>query len=180
MLEKLNYKINSKIIIPSGPINGQGLKPIADCRYGLCPASFNACEMIAIYNLLEINNIHDYSFPDICLEMYKKVWALWGFFGSNVYLLDKFFIAHKIKITKTYNRNNFFRQLNDNHSGIISFWNSNNPLDGVHTVCVEKVNDKYKIYNRYNNRSYACTYSTWDEIVSPYRFMVGYIKIDQR
>lgn len=177
MLAKINYKVNSKIRIAPEPINGQGVGEISKCRYGLFPASFNGCEMIAIYNLLLLKGYKGHSFADICLEMYPKTWALWGLLGSDVYRLHKYFTKRNIK-TKRYfafSQNECFEEIDKNGAGIISFWNAKNPFKGIHTVCVEKTENGYRVYNRYNNKDYPYDYGYHTEITKNIRFLSGYI-----
>ena len=78
MLERKNYTINSLIDFGGETINGQGVGKISLCRYGFFSAGYNACEMIAIYNLLLRSGYEGHAFADICLEMYPKTWAFWG------------------------------------------------------------------------------------------------------
>ncbi|MBR3768821.1 MAG: hypothetical protein IKL10_11375 [Clostridia bacterium] len=177
MLEKSNYKINSEIDLGDGPINGQGVGQISKCRYGFFPASFNACEMIAIYNLLILNGYKGHKFAEICLEMYPKTWALWGILGSNVYMLHKYFTKRNIPVKRyfAFQRDKCFHEIDKHKFGIISFWNRKNPFKGIHTVCVEKTESGYKVYNRYNNKDYPYEYKTAQEVVDTIRFLAGYI-----
>lgn len=175
MLEKQNYKINRKFDFKGAPINGQGLGKISKCRYGLFPASFNACEMIAVYNALVRQGYEGHAFADICLEMYPRVWALWGLFGSNVFRTYLYFKRHGIPYRIYHRRDDFFLDLPENRVGIISFWNAKHPFAGIHTVCVEKTYCGYRVYNRYNNRGYAYDYRTPDEVVDRCRYMTGVI-----
>ena len=175
MLEKKNFAVNSKINLGDGLINGQGVGQISKCRYGLFPASFNACEMIATYNLLKLNGYEGHKFADICLEMYPKTWALWGLLGSNVNHLFLYFKSHNIRYKIFFmKRDKLFEELSVSKYGMISFWNRNNPFKGIHTVCVEKTDEGYKVYNRYNSKDYPYDYKTVDEVVSKRRFLVGY------
>ena len=174
MLEKLNRKKNLLTETGSEIINGQGLGYVADMRYGLFPMSYNGCEMIAIYNLLILEGRHGNSLTDICSEMYKTACVFSGLLGSNVYVLDKYFTRHGMPVLKTLSRDRFFEYLGNCKYGIISFWNDNNPFKGVHTVCIEKTDNGYRIYNRSNRRCSPADYTTADEAVSRHRFMAGY------
>ena len=180
MLEKLNYRTNSRLDFNGRLINGQGLGQISRCRYGLFHASYNACEMIAIYNALIRKGYQGHKFADICREMYPRTWALWGLFGSNVYTTFLYFRRHGIPYQVFYKRDDFFRELPEHRVGIISFWNGKNPFDGIHTVCVEKTYTGYLVYNRYNNRDYPYQYLTPDEVVDKCRFMTGTVLLNQQ
>lgn len=174
MLEKINRKKNIKIESANGLINGQGLGYVSEMRYGLFPMSYNGCEMIAIYNLLFLEGRCGCTLSDICYQMYKPSCVLCGLFGSDVYVLDRFFNRHGMPVLKTTCRERFFEMLEHSRYGIISFWNDNNPLKGVHTVAIERTENGYRIYNRSNRRDTPAEYNTIDEVVSHRRFMVGY------
>lgn len=174
MLEKLNLKKNLKTEQFGDLINGQGLGYVAQMRYGLFPMSFNGCEMIAIHNLLLLEGRKGNTLSGICNEMYKTSCVFAGLLGSNVYVLEKYFTRHGMPVLKTLSRDKFFEILEHSKYGIISFWNADNPFKGVHTVCVERIEDGYRIYNRSNRRGEPAEYSTVDEVVSERRFMAGY------
>ena len=174
MLEKINYNKNSKTERFGEIINGQGLGYVAQMRYGLFPMSYNGCEMIAIYNLLLLEGRKNNTLTGICREMYKTACVFSGLLGSNVYVLDKYFSRHGMPVLKTLSRDSFFETLSHCKYGILSFWNSNSPFDGVHTVCIEKKESSWVIYNRSNRRATPAEYFSIDEIVSKHRFMAGY------
>ncbi len=174
MIEKRNYIINSRIDLGNEPINGQAVGKISECRYGLFPAGYNACEMIAVYNLLKLNGYRDYPFADICFEMYKKSWAFWGLFGSNVFALYKFYKSHGIPYIKTKKYKEFLKLLDKNNTGMLSFWNGDTPFKGIHTVCIKKDNNSYIVYNMYNNVPVPVICRSFAEITLPRRFIVGY------
>ncbi len=174
MLEKRNYKINSQIDFGDGLINGQGVGKISNCRYGLFSAGFNACEMIAIYNLLKRSGYEGHRFADICREMYRKTWAFWGVFGSNVYMLYVYFKKHGIPYKRFYKLNSFKEDLDRTGLGILSFWNADNLFKGIHTVCVEKTDNGYRVYNKYNKLTTPKDCEDFSEITLPRRFLAGY------
>lgn len=175
MLEKLNYKVNKKVDLGKGYLNGQGLSPISECRYGLFSAGYNACEMIATFNLLKLNGYEGHEFAEICKEMYPKTWAFWGIFGSNVYTLHLYFKKRKIPYRIFYNMDDFFNELPSHKGGMLSMWNAHNPLKGIHTVCIEKTFMGYKVYNRSNGRKHPVVYTDPSQFVDKYRYMVGYV-----
>ena len=174
MLEKLNRKRNLPTEVGNGIINGQGLGYVAEMRYGLFPMSYNGCEMIAIYNLLLLEGRQGVALTDICTDMYKTACVFCGLLGSNVYVLDKYFTRCGMPVLKTFSRDRFFDMLNVCKYGIISFWNANDPFKGVHTVCIEKTENGYRIYNRSNRRDTPADFTRVDEVVSHRRFMAGY------
>lgn len=174
MLEKMNYQVNRTIRLGEGTVNGQGVGPVSRMRYGLFPMSFNGCEMIALYNLLLLEEIGEPNLADIALEMYPRSSVLMGLFGSNPYALRPYFKRRNIKCLRIIPRDKFFKKLDDAKYGVISFWNAKHPFKGIHTVCVEKIENGYRIYNRSNRKDVPVDYSTVDEVVDKSRFICGY------
>ncbi len=174
MIEKFNYRVNKGIDLGDGPVNGQGCGEVSKMRYGLFPMSYNGCEIIAIYNLLLLENRKSFSLAEIAREMYPVAWAFWGIFGSNVYVVDKFFNRHGIPCEKTLSLDKFVDELGKRKYGILSMWNAHHPFDGVHTVCVEKVTGGYRVYNRSNRNTHPAFYKSLYEVVDKPRFMCGY------
>lgn len=176
MLAKLNYNINKTVYLDDGPVNGQGCGKVSTMRYGFFPMSYNGCEMIATYNLLLLEGRSREGHPlcEICREMYPQAWAFWGIFGSNVYVLDKYFKQHGIPCEKTLSLEKFIKTLDTTKYGIVSMWNAHHPFKGIHTVCVEKTEDGVRVYNRSNGRDYPVDYKSLYEVVDKPRFMCGY------
>lgn len=174
MLKNFNRRKNLRTERGKYLINGQGLGYVAEMRYGFFPMSYNGCELIAIYNLLILEGREGVTLTDICTEMYNTACVCCGLLGSNVYVLDKYFTRHGIPVLKTLSRDRFFEMLTVCKYGILSFWNDTNPLKGVHTVCIEKTDSGFKIYNRRNRCEVPVDDKNANEIVSAGRFMVGY------
>ena len=174
MIKELNRKVNIITEKYGELINGQGLGYVSKMRYGLFPMSYNGCEMIAIYNLMLLEGHKGHTLTDICYKMYDTSCVFCGLLGSNVYVLDRYFLRLGMPVDKIFDRDGFFRRLSNSRYGIISFWNTNSPFDGVHTVCIERTEDGYRIYNRSNKRDTPAEYKAIDEVVSKHRFMVGY------
>lgn len=174
MLEKINYSHNKSIDIKEGFVNGQGKGPAAALRYGFFPMSYNGCEIIAAYNFLKLENRNSFSLAELARDMYKDVWAFCGLLGSNVYRAARFFKKHGIPIERTLSYDAFFNALDSSKHGILSFWNACTPFKGVHTVCIERIDGGYRIYNRANSKTEPCDYKTREEVVEKCRFMCGY------
>ncbi len=84
---RYNYERNLVHKLGDKMINGQGLGDVSKLRYGLCPMSFNGCEVISVYNALQYigkpQKLQDIAF---FLEKYRM---LLGFFGCNMFRLGK-------------------------------------------------------------------------------------------
>ncbi|MGN1419391.1 MAG: hypothetical protein ACI4W6_08685 [Acutalibacteraceae bacterium] len=174
MLEKLNDKHNRQIVLPDDFINGQGKGEVSKMKYGICTMAWNGCEMIAIYNAMRILK-RDANLADICLEMYPKSSVLCGFFGSNVYVLDKYFKAHGVPYRKVFQYNNFFNELADAKCGICSFWNHRLLFSSLHTVMVRYENGEIVVYNKSNGKTEPVSLAFRQMLTSKKLFMVGYL-----
>ena len=118
MIEKNNYEINKFIKLGKGTINGQGVGPVSQMRYGLFPMSYNGCEMIAIYNFLLLEKMENPGLAEIAREMYPESGVLLGVFGSNPYRLHKYFDLRNISIKRYFSIKKFFNQLKSSKFGI--------------------------------------------------------------
>ena len=68
-------------------INGQALGHVSDMRYGLCPMSFNGCEVISVYNTLAYLG-KPLPLPEISLYM-ERSRSLMGIFGCFPFSMGK-------------------------------------------------------------------------------------------
>ena len=174
MIEKINYSHNKPIDIKDVFVNGQGTGAVSALRYGFFPMSYNGCEIIAAYNFLKLEGRNAFSLAEIARDMYKEVWAFCGLLGSNVYRAAHFFKKHGIPLERTLSYDAFFDALDSSKHGILSFWNARHPFRGVHTVCIERIDGGYRIYNRSNMKTKPCEYKTREEVTEKCRFMCGY------
>ena len=176
MLQKFNYKHNLTVPLDNETvINGQGCGEVAKMKYGLCNMSYNGCEMIALHNsmlLLGKSSV----LKEVCREMYPKSQMLSGIFGSNPCLLGSFYKRRNILFRKTYSYTEFFDSLESTSVAVLSFWNKKKPFHGLHTVTVQIIDGKIRIYNRYNNRDYPYDYSGRTELLPKKSdFICGYL-----
>ncbi|MCM1363967.1 MAG: hypothetical protein NC122_02500 [Faecalibacterium sp.] len=174
MLEKSNYRHNMTINLPDDYINGQGKGEVSKMKYGFFDMSWNGCEMIAIYNAMrDIGRPN--SLQQISLEMYPKSSVLCGFFGSNPYVLDKYFKMHDIPYTRTYDYNRFFNEIYSHQCGICSFWNHRLLFSSLHTVMVKYIDGKITVFNKSNGRTEPVPLDNRSLVTSKKLFMVGYL-----
>ena len=139
---RYNYERNLAHKLGDKMINGQGMGEVSKLRYGLCPMSFNGCEVISVYNALQYigkpQKLQDIAF---FLEKYRM---LLGFFGCNMFQLGKALD----KFGADYERRDSIKGL---PAFIVSFWTGRPFLSAAHTVFCVRENDRICIYNRYNN-----------------------------
>ena len=176
MLQKFNYRHNLTVPLKAGTvINGQGCGEVAKMKYGLCNMSYNGCEMIALHNSMVLLGKNS-DLKEISKEMYPKSQMLSGIFGSNPCLLGSFFKRRNILFRKTYNYTEFFDSLESTSVAVLSFWNKKKPFNGLHTVTVQIIDGKIRIYNRYNNRDYPYDYESRTELLPKKSdFICGYL-----
>ena len=176
MLQKFNYRHNCTIPLPdSTVINGQGCGEVAKMKYGLCNMSFNGCEMIALHNSMVLMGKNS-DLKEICKEMYPKSQMLSGIFGSNPCLLGSFYKKRNFLFRKTYRYAEFFDSLESTTVAVLSFWNKKKPFNGLHTVTVQAIDGKIRVYNRYNNRDYPYDYISRTELLPKKSdFICGYL-----
>ncbi len=176
MLQKFNYIHNLTVPLPhSTVINGQGCGEVAKMKYGLCNMSFNGCEMIALHNSMVLMGKNS-DLKEICKEMYPKSQMLSGIFGSNPCLLGSFYKKRNFLFRKTYRYTEFFDSLESTTVAVLSFWNKKKPFNGLHTVTVQAIDGKIRVYNRYNNRDYPYDYISRTELLPKKSdFICGYL-----
>lgn len=174
MLERKNYYHNIKYFPGESYINGQGKGEVSKMKYGFFNMSWNGCEMIAIYNaMLDIGKPD--SLARISAEMYPQSSVLCGFFGSNVYVLDRYFKAHGIPYEKTFDYNAFFNELPHHTCGILSFWNHRVLFSSLHTVMVKYVDGKIVVFNKTNSTTEPVPVEHRKNVTNQKLFMVGYL-----
>ena len=173
MLEKNNYKTNTSVVIDDGIINGQSCSPAGKMKYGLFNLSHGGSEMIAIYNAVQLLG-QKAPLSDICLEMYRDSSVLCGLLGSNPLKLDTYFRNHNIPCYKMNNSESFWAELTRSKCGIISFWKMHGRFKLPHTVCVEIINGRIRVYNLNSKHAYSYEYCTHREFTNPKDFIVGY------
>lgn len=143
--KKRNFLCNSRIADApeSGVmINGQGCGAVSGFRYGICPMSFNGCEVIAVHNALVWLKIPR-NLADIAYYMERFRW-LWGFFGCSPFKIGKALSYFGAENTKS-------RNMEDASAYIVSFWTKMPFLSSIHTVFCIKTDRGTEVYNSYNN-----------------------------
>lgn len=182
MLEKFNYEHNCTVGLKDNEtVNGQGLGEVAKMKYGFFNMSYNGCEMIAIHNSMVLLG-RGSSLKEVCREMYPKCQALHGLFGSNPVALGSYYRNRKIPYRKTYGYDDFFDSLPDCKVAVLSFWNPpTKPWNGIHTVTVQYVDGRIRIYNRTNRTDHPMEYENrYDVMPNKTNFICGYLIEERR
>lgn len=141
-----NYNKNTRMTQPhfGEMINGQALGSVSKLRYGLCPISFNGCEVISVHNALVYLG-RPAAICEIARYM-EKFKVLLGLFGCNVYRIGKALEHFGVK----YDTAKTFEEAENAPAFIISSWTGRRLLSSVHTVFCVRENEKICVFNRFN------------------------------
>lgn len=174
MLEKSNYKLNSTLPLAHGMINGQGCGEVSRFKYGLFHMSYNGCEIIAVCNLLKKLG-REVPLAELANEIYPYGSVLWGLFGTNPYMLRRYFKAHGINVFRTTDYDEFCRVFGKAKYCVMSFWTGRNFLSSLHTVMLENRNGKITVYNRFNSKTCTYEFDGVQKFVKKRKFIIAFI-----
>lgn len=112
----------------------------------------NGCEIIAAYNTMKVlGNQKD--LRDIAYYFENDGQMLDGYFGTNPYANKKFFEKQGYKVKVVEGEKIMEDKLPKADAYILSFWNSDNVMDALHTVAMRRTKDgKYELFN-YESRT---------------------------
>lgn len=124
---------------------------------GEITASGCSCEVIAAYNaLVFLENAHknENSFPKLLNYFEKRNTILKGYFGTSIVGLIKYFNQGEYEDTYLYGRKineEALTQIQENYSVYIfmSYNNSENIVDMIHTMCITRSEEGFFIHNSY-------------------------------
>ncbi len=138
-------------------------------------ADYNSCEVIAVYNALVSMGI-GCNFPELIKNFEKRGITCFGAFGTSPFSLMRYLKAEGFNI-KYYNYQKWLRICTDN-SGLyfefeegfdsfilMSYNNARSIRDMIHTMCITKEDDHYKLHNDYEG---AKCYKTLKAAVDGY------------
>lgn len=141
---KRNFRYNSgrKEVPEFGRmINGQACGAVSGFRYGICPMSFNGCEVIAVHNALVWLG-RPQKLADIAFRM-ERFRVLMGFFGCNAYKIGRalsYFGAENVRSRDTEGKSAY----------IVVFWTKRPFLSSIHTVFCVRTDSGTEVYNSSN------------------------------
>ncbi|MBR1592263.1 MAG: hypothetical protein IJ666_04550 [Ruminococcus sp.] len=170
--KKYNYRINCGIWqnFDSFPmINGQALGDVSGMRYGLCPMSFNGCEVISVYNTLVYLG-KPVPIQDIALYM-ERYRSLMGIFGCFPFGVGKALDYFGTVSTGTRN----IKYIENADKFILCFWTGRKFLSSIHTVFCAKSGNGIRVYNRYNNCPTVRLYPDIKSVIGKGKIIILYI-----
>lgn len=136
-----------------GPINGQGLSPVKDMRYGVSNIAHGGCGVIAVYNaLLLLGNPH--RFHDVIAWGDQKAAAAFGLLGTLPWKAKHLFQRLGYTVTAVTDEALFDRHARDADVCLFTFWNQKGSIrQGMHTVCLQYRAGAIDVYNLSNSRA---------------------------
>ena len=145
-----NYIHNKKIDLSSyknGYINDQNTGVVSKLKFGTTTMNNNGCEVIAAYNAMKtLGNQKD--IRDIAYYFENDGQMLKGEFGTNPYANKRFFEKEGYKVKVVEGEKITEEELPKADTYIVSFWNSDDVMDALHTVAMRKNSDgKYELFN---------------------------------
>ena len=169
-----NYIYNRCNDIKWGFINGQGHGKVSKLRFGFLRMAKNGCEVIAIYNALQLKG-RGTPISSIAFEMeVNGASTLFGLLGCNPYVLGNYLSFHRIKYSRAMNPNAMKKLIRNNGVYIISYWVGRPGLSMIHTVAFKYRNGAYTVYNENDYVTRAKTFYSLSRIYRGGTFMVGY------
>ena len=166
-------------------VNGQNTEPVRLMRYGRNLMNHCGCEIIAVYNIMQLLS-KPVPLPDIISEFElnrMSVLFFSTFCGSSPKKIGRYFDAHKIAYKYCKHKDDFIRRSDSSELGIVSFWVNtyskhrfNRFGSGLHTVAFKKDKSaKLTVYNRYNDDTAPREYDNVACLLQDRRFIAGYL-----
>lgn len=151
-LARRNLAFNEQFEL-SGPINGQGLPPVRDMRYGVVDVARAGCGVIAVYNaLLLLGNPHP--FPDVIAWGDRKAAAAFGLLGTLPWKAKGLFRRLGCTVATVTDKALFDRRAREADVCLFTYWNKKGSIrQGMHTVCLQYRSGGMDVYNLSNYRA---------------------------
>lgn len=144
-----NYRHNKKVDLSgykNGYINDQNTGAVSKLKLGSRDMSYNGCEVIAAYNaLVTLGKRED--IRDIAYHFENDGQMLGGEFGTNPYALKRYFSDKGYSVKTLEGENITDKNIPKADAYILSFWNDDDVMYGLHTVSVRKSDSGYYLYN---------------------------------
>ena len=175
MLERINYQTNRLLEdkLPAGLLNAQDMGVLRQYRYGLFSFGWCGCEVIATYNFLQMIG-KPQPLCEIAREIYRCGHLLLGFFGTNVYVLQRYLRRHGIAAYHTTDQTEFLTLAPKGACGIVSFWTGKPLRSSIHTVAYRMEPDgRVTVFNRYNKKDFDHVYDTLTDAFGAYPFLTA-------
>lgn len=149
-IARRNLALNRQVPV-SGLINGQGLSPVKDMRYGIVDIARSGCGVIAVYNALMLLG-SPHRFHDVIAWGDKKASAAFGLLGTLPWKARSLFQRLGYAVTAVTDQGLFDRHARRADVCLFTYWNRKGSVrQGMHTVCLQYRSGAIEIYNLYNS-----------------------------
>lgn len=151
-IARRNLAFNRQFDI-SGPINGQGLSPVKDMRYGIVDVGRSGCGVIAVYNaLLLLGNPH--RFWEVAAWGDRKAAAAFGLLGTLPWKARSLFQRLGYAVTTVTDGALLDGGAQSADVCLFTYWNQRGSVRrGMHTVCLQYRCGGIEVYNLYNSHA---------------------------
>lgn len=148
-IARRNLAFNRQFDI-SGPVNGQGLCPVKDMRYGVVDIARAGCGVIAVYNaLLLLGNPH--RFYEAVAWGDRKAAAAFGLLGTFPPEERRLFQRLGYAVTSVRGAKSLDRCAQGADVCLFTYWNQRGSIRrGIHTVCLQYRSGAIDVYNLSN------------------------------
>lgn len=139
------------------------------------------CEIVATYNALRLNG-RQISISNIIRSFEKDGYLMSeAYFGSDPYAIGDYLDSIYVNYTEYANNSsytNFKNAVTNNISSkntyIVSYWNTDSLLGGLHTVAFSTNGGTIYIYNLHTGDTKVSTRTSLSQFVESDRFIAGY------
>ena len=165
-------------------INGQGIEPYNSMPYGISTVGFSGCESIAINNALILIG-KACSLETVMTYMLQSIndgggYGLSGLGGGTC--IDITNTLKQLNITYSWADYDSLCNVSDSSVMIVGFWtrttifNGHVSIPSIHTVAVQRSEEKYYAYNYYSDGTSAVPFGSLEALVREKgKFIYGFI-----
>ena len=137
------------------------------------PASYNSCEVIAVYNAMVSEGMPSPDFPFLLAAFEKKGLALNGFFGASPVTVQKFLKKSGYETLRINGEKKIQACLpqmeKDYRTWIVTLQNNRDNLkEEIHTMCITKHGADFILHNDYSGGSGYSRYHSLGEVLLAY------------
>lgn len=160
-----NLKFNQNFEI-CGLINGQGIPPVKDMRFGFVNIAWSGCGIIAVYNaLLLLDNFHP--FCEVVAWGDLRASRAFGFLGTSPRKTRRLFQKLGYTVRTISDKRLFDVYARTADVCLFTFWNQKGHIcRGMHTVCVQYQAGCLNVYNLTNfspEMAHKASFEEWNK-----------------
>lgn len=151
-LVRRNLAFNRQFEV-DGFINGQGLSPVKDMRYGVSTVQRAGCGVIAVYNALLLLG-RPQPFYDVIAWGDREAAALFGLLGTLPWKAKDLFRGLGCTVSAVRDPAQFDCCARQADVCLFTYWNRRGSIrQGMHTVCLRYWSGAVEVYNLSNSRA---------------------------